>query len=218
MVQDILRVISLRSICHNYHYAQCIFLAAVVDQGEHGRILLNTNVEHICLVAWSCSYPPVEANLLQLAHDMLQGADPGLDLDALAPPATGRAADAGALADCPVLTDDAGQSPLGAALALHAALCGARCPPLQYPEPPGSSGPASAPAPGPTAPAEEDAAPGAEAGLPGAEAGLRGAAAASPAAALGAAVSSGAAALLARTAEAVPLLLDAASERQVVCL
>ena len=125
------------------------------------------------------------------------------------PPAAGRAEDAGSLAaDCPVLAEDAGQSALGAALALHAALCGARCPPLRHPETPGSSGPAPAAPAGLTSPAREDVAPGAPARV-------RGAAGASPAAALGTAGRSGAAALLARAAEAVPLLLDAASEQQV---
>lgn len=132
-------------------------------------------------------------------------------MDALVPPEAERAADAGAPADCPVLAEDARQSALGAALALHAALCGARCPPLKHPDNPGSSGPAAAAPAGPAPPIEEDVAPGAEAGL-------QSAAEASPAAAPGAAGFPGAAALLARAAEAVPLLLDAASEQQVVCL
>ena len=130
-------------------------------------------------------------------------------MDALFP-ATGCAADASALAACTILAEDARQCALGAALALHAVLCGARCNPHRYPDPTSSSGPAAAALVGPASLAEEvaDVAPGADAGS-------RGAAEASPARASGAAGSSGAAALLARAAEAVALLLDAASERLV---
>ena len=122
--------------------------------------------ERVCFSARSYSHPLVDLTLLQCAHDMLQGAGPGLDLNALGPPAPGRAVGAGTLAACPVLAEDAGQSALGAALALQAALCGARCPPLQHPGTPGSSGLASAAPAGPNPPAEEDVAPGAEARLP----------------------------------------------------